>query len=110
GVRATVLEKHGDFLRDFRGDTVHPSSLDVLGELGLLEAFLRRPHQELTKIRAHVGDFEITIADFSRLRTQRKFVAFMPQWDFLDFHVEHGRAYSGFDVRMRAEATDLIEE
>src|ERR1035438_4487274 len=77
GVRVTVLEKHADFLRDFRGDTVHPSSLDVLGELGYLDDFLKLPHQELSRIRAHFGAAEFTIADFTHLSTRRKFIAFM---------------------------------
>src|SRR5438034_2252003 len=83
GVDVLVLEKHADFLRDFRGDTVHPSTLDVLGELGWLGGFLRRPHQELARIRAHVEGTELTIADFGHAPTREKFIAFMPQWDFL---------------------------
>jgi 2-polyprenyl-6-methoxyphenol hydroxylase-like FAD-dependent oxidoreductase len=110
GVKVTVLEKHADFLRDFRGDTVHPSSLDVLGELGYLDDFLKLPHQELSRIRAHFGASEFTIADFTHLSTRRKFIAFMPQWDFLDFLVSKARAYPTFSLRMKAEATDLIEE
>jgi 2-polyprenyl-6-methoxyphenol hydroxylase-like FAD-dependent oxidoreductase len=110
GVKVEVLEKHGDFFRDFRGDTVHPSSLEVLGELGILDEFLQRPHQELSRIRAHIGDAEVNIADFTHLPTRRKFIAFMPQWDFLDFLVEKARAYPGFSIRMETEANDLIEE
>ena len=110
GVQVLVLEKHADFLRDFRGDTVHPSTLELMHELGLLEEFLKRPHQKVSRISAVVGDTEVAIADFTRLPTQCRFVAFMPQWDFLDFLADHARAYPGFDLRMRAEVTDLIEE
>jgi 2-polyprenyl-6-methoxyphenol hydroxylase-like FAD-dependent oxidoreductase len=110
GVRVIVLEKHGDFLRDFRGDTVHPSTMDVLAELGWLDAFLERPHQELSRIRAHVGRDELTLVDFTRVPAQRRFVAFMPQWDFLDFLAERARVFPGFDLRMKAEATALVEE
>jgi 2-polyprenyl-6-methoxyphenol hydroxylase-like FAD-dependent oxidoreductase len=110
GVRATVLEKHPDFLRDFRGDTVHPSSLDVLDELGYLDDFLKLPHQELSRIRAHFGASEFTIADFTHLSTRRKFIAFMPQWDFLDFLVDKARAFPAFSLHKNTEATDLIEE
>src|SRR5437667_9644311 len=85
GIRVTVLEKHADFFRDFRGDTIHPSTLEVVHELGLLEDFLTRPHQELREVRGWVGDEMIPVADFSRLPTRCKFIALMPQWDFLDF-------------------------
>jgi 2-polyprenyl-6-methoxyphenol hydroxylase-like FAD-dependent oxidoreductase len=110
GVDTVVLEKHGDFLRDFRGDTVHPSTLQVLSELGWLDDFLRLPHQELRKIRAHLGDQEITIADFGGIPTKSKFIAFMPQWDFLNFVVERARKYPSFAVRMGAEATGIVED
>ena len=110
GVDVIVLEKHADFLRDFRGDTVHPSTLELIHELGLLDEFLRRPHQELKEIRGMVGDTELTLADFSHLPTRCRFVAFMPQWDFLDFLALHAKAYPGFDLRMQAEATDLVTE
>jgi len=110
GIDALVLEKHADFLRDFRGDTIHPSTLELMHELGLLEEFLKRPHQEVRELRGQVGGESFTMADFSRLPTHCKFVAFMPQWDFLNFLVEHGRRYPGFHVEMQAEATDLIEE
>ena len=96
GVDVIVLEKHADFLRDFRGDTVHPSTLELIHELGLLDEFLRRPHQELREIRGMVGDTELTLADFSHLPTRCRFVAFMPQWDFLDFLALHAKAYPGF--------------
>src|SRR6201989_1040398 len=85
GVRVTVLEKHKDFLRDFRGDTVHPSTLEVMHELGLLEEFLKLPHSEIRTANLAIGDTHFTIGDFSRLPTHCKFIALMPQWDFLDF-------------------------
>jgi 2-polyprenyl-6-methoxyphenol hydroxylase-like FAD-dependent oxidoreductase len=110
GVDTVVLEKHADFLRDFRGDTVHPSTLEVMHELGLLEAFLRRPHQKLTRIEGQVGGQPIVLADFSRLPVRCGFIAFMPQWDFLDFLAQHGRRLPQFRLLMQAEATGLIEQ
>jgi 2-polyprenyl-6-methoxyphenol hydroxylase-like FAD-dependent oxidoreductase len=110
GVDTLVLEKHGDFLRDFRGDTVHPSTLDVMGELGWLEDFLRRPHQKVTKLKANIEGQEFQIADFSHLPTQSKFVAFMPQWDFLNFIEERARAYPLFGLSMNSNVTDVLEE
>jgi 2-polyprenyl-6-methoxyphenol hydroxylase-like FAD-dependent oxidoreductase len=110
GVDVVVLEKHADFLRDFRGDTIHPSTLEVMHELGLLEEFLRRPHQELTRLDALIGETSMTIADFSHLPTRCKFIAFMPQWEFLNFLAEQGRRYPTFHLRMEAEVTDLILE
>ena len=110
GIEVLVLEKHADFLRDFRGDTIHPSTLELMYELGLLEEFLKRPHQEVRELRGQVGGESFTMADFSHLPTHCKFVAFMPQWDFLNFLVEQGRRYPGFHVEMQVEATDLIEE
>ncbi|HEY7427360.1 MAG TPA: FAD-dependent oxidoreductase [Gemmataceae bacterium] len=110
GVEVVVLEKHADFLRDFRGDTVHPSTLEVIHELGLLDDFLKRPHQEARQLGGFVGDTEVAIADFSHLPTHCKFIALMPQWDFLDFIAGHARGYPAFRLRMRAEVTDLIEE
>jgi 2-polyprenyl-6-methoxyphenol hydroxylase-like FAD-dependent oxidoreductase len=109
GVDVVVLEKHADFLRDFRGDTVHPSTLELMYELGLLDEFLKLPHSKVTHLTLQVGDDHVTI-DFSHLPTHSKFIALMPQWDFLDFLAAHGQAYESFDLRMRAEATDLIEE
>jgi len=109
-VEVLVLEKHADFLRDFRGDTIHPSTLEVMHELGLLEDFLSRPHQEAQTVSVTVGDTQLTLGDFSHLPTRCKFVALMPQWDFLDFLADHARAYPSFHLRMRAAATDLIEE
>ena len=108
GVDVLVLEKHADFLRDFRGDTVHPSTLEVMHELGWLESFLQRPHQELREIGGYVGDERVLVADFSHLPTRCRFVAFMPQWDFLDFLVERGRRYPTFHLEMEAEVVDLL--
>ena len=110
GVDVVVLEKHADFLRDFRGDTIHPSTLDVMGELGLLDEFLKLPHQKVDKLSAFFGGQEYAFADFTHLPTRCKFIALMPQWDFLNFLAERGRAYPSFHLRMRAEAVDLIEE
>jgi 2-polyprenyl-6-methoxyphenol hydroxylase-like FAD-dependent oxidoreductase len=110
GVSVQVLEKHADFLRDFRGDTIHPSTLEVMHELGLLEELLRLPHQELPRLVAQVGGVALPIADFSRVPTRCKFIAIMPQWDFLDFLARHAGRYAGFHLEMRAEATGLIEE
>jgi len=110
GVEVLVLEKHADFLRDFRGDTIHPSTLELMHELGLLEEFLKRPHQEVRELRGQVGSESFTMADFSHLPTNCQFLAFMPQWDFLNFLVEQGRRYPTFQVAMQAEATDLLEE
>ncbi|MGA8500455.1 MAG: FAD-dependent oxidoreductase [Candidatus Sulfotelmatobacter sp.] len=110
GVDVVVLEKHADFLRDFRGDTIHPSTLELMYELGMLEEFLKRPHQEVRELAAQVGEDFVKIADFTHLPTQCKFLALMPQWDFLNFIVEQGRRYPHFQVRMQAEAIDLIEQ
>jgi 2-polyprenyl-6-methoxyphenol hydroxylase-like FAD-dependent oxidoreductase len=110
GVDTVVLEKHADFLRDFRGDTVHPSTLEVMHELGLLEEFLQRPHQKLSRIEGQVGGRPIVMADFSHLPVRCGFIAFMPQWDFLDFLARHARKLPRFRLLMRAEATGLIEE
>jgi 2-polyprenyl-6-methoxyphenol hydroxylase-like FAD-dependent oxidoreductase len=110
GVKVVVLEKHADFFRDFRGDTIHPSTLELMHELGLLAEFLRLPHQELPTLAAKFGNIDFSFADFSRLPTCCKFVAIMPQWDFLNFLAEHGSAYASFQLKMRAEVTDLIED
>src|SRR5579875_3709369 len=100
GVKVTVLEKHKDFFRDFRGDTVHPSTLEVLYELGILDDFLKVPHQRITHVGGKVGNFVFEAADFSRLPTHCKFIALMPQWDFLAFLSEQGKRYPEFDLRM----------
>jgi 2-polyprenyl-6-methoxyphenol hydroxylase-like FAD-dependent oxidoreductase len=110
GVDVVVLEKHADFLRDFRGDTVHPSTLEVVHELGLLDEFLKLPHRRVERLGGIVGDTPIRIADFTHLPTRCKFIALMPQWDFLNFLAEHGRRYPTFHLHMRAEVTGLIEE
>ncbi len=110
GYSVVVLEKHEDFLRDFRGDTVHPSTMTVLDELGLLDEFLKRPHSEIVEISGHVGEDTITIGDFSHVPAKTKFLGIMPQWDFLNFLSEKARAYSGFRLLMRTEGKDLIRE
>src|ERR1700747_3407664 len=110
GVDVQVLEKHADFLRDFPGDTIHPSTFELIYELGVLEDFLRRPHQELTSIAGVIDDTTVTIADFSHLPTHCKFVGLMPQWDFLNFVAEKARAYPEFHLRMESEVRDLIVE
>jgi 2-polyprenyl-6-methoxyphenol hydroxylase-like FAD-dependent oxidoreductase len=110
GVHVVVLEKHADFFRDFRGDTVHPSTLEVMYELGLLDAFLKLPHQKLETVTGQVGAEHLQLADFRHLPTHCKFIALMPQWDFLNFLAEQGKRYKAFDLRMQAEATGLIEE
>jgi 2-polyprenyl-6-methoxyphenol hydroxylase-like FAD-dependent oxidoreductase len=109
GIDVMVLEKHADFLRDFRGDTVHPSTMEILYELGLLEEFLKRPHNEARQVAGRIGGTDVTVADFTHLPTHAKFVAFMPQWDFLAFLNEQGRRLPGFYVHMRTEAFDLVE-
>lgn len=110
GVEVVVLEKHADFLRDFRGDTIHPSTLEVLYELGLLDRFLALPHQKVSRIDGQFGDLALTIADFSTLSTQCRFVAFIPQWEFLAFLAKEGARYPGFHLLMQADVTGLIEE
>ena len=110
GVEVLVLEKHADFLRDFRGDTIHPSTLEILHELGLLEDFLKLPHQEVHQLTVQVGEVAVPIADFSHLPTRCKFIAFLPQWDFLNFLAERGARYPSFGLRMRAEVVGLLEE
>jgi 2-polyprenyl-6-methoxyphenol hydroxylase-like FAD-dependent oxidoreductase len=110
GVEVVVLEKHPDFLRDFRGDTVHPSTLELMYELGLLDEFLKLPHQKVEKVSAQIGSDRIRMADFTHLPTHCKYIALMPQWDFLNFLAKQGQRYKCFDLRMKAEATGLIEE
>jgi len=110
GVDVAVLEKHADFLRDFRGDTVHPSTLEMMHELGILDDFLRRPHQQLDRLKVQIGDTSLWAADFSHLPTHAKFIALMPQWDFLNFLGEHAARYPEFQLRMQAEVVDLIQE
>jgi 2-polyprenyl-6-methoxyphenol hydroxylase-like FAD-dependent oxidoreductase len=110
GVDVVVLEKHADFLRDFRGDTIHPSTLELLHELGALQDFLKLPHQEVHEIGAQIGDVSLPVADFRHLPTRCKFIAFMPQWDFLTFLAERAGRYPSFDLRMQTEVTGLIGE
>src|SRR6266481_8087032 len=95
GVDVVVLEKHADFLRDFRGDTIHPSTLELMYELGILDEFLKLPHQEIRELSGQVGCDTVTIADFSHLPTHCRFLALMPQWDFLNFMAEKGKCYPG---------------
>jgi 2-polyprenyl-6-methoxyphenol hydroxylase-like FAD-dependent oxidoreductase len=108
GVQVVVLEKHADFFRDFRGDTIHPSTLQLMHELGLLEDFLRVPHQEVRQMAGIINGFSVPIADFSRLPTRCKFMAFMPQWDFLNFLSQHAKQFPGFQLRLQNEVVDLI--
>ena len=110
GIEVLVLEKHADFLRDFRGDTVHPSTLETMHELGLLEEFLKRPHQQVRQVRARIGNEEIVLGDMSHLPTRCRFMVLMPQWDFLDFLAEQGRRYPTFHLRMQTGVTGLIED
>src|SRR4051812_27256830 len=110
GVPTLVLEKHGDFLRDFRGDTVHPSTLELIDELGFLDEFLERPHDEINRLTARVANQRITIADLSHLPVRCRFVAMMPQWDFLDFLAGKAKLYPAFTLAMNEEAVGLIEE
>ena len=110
GVDVVVLEKHHDFLRDFRGDTIHPSTLEILHELGMLDDFLQLPHQKVDALEAQVGDMTLRIADFGRLPTRCGYIAFMPQWDFLSFLAERAARWNGFGLRMATEVTGLIEE
>ena len=108
GVKVTVLEKHGDFFRDFRGDTVHSSTLQALYELGLLDDFLKLPHQKVTSVRALVGDSSLQLADFRHVPGRCKFTALMPQWDFLNFLSERAKNFPAFDLRMQHTAVDLV--
>ena len=110
GVEVVVLEKHADFLRDFRGDTIHPSTLELMHELGLLDDFLKLPHQELRELRGIFNGHSVPMADFSRLPTHCKFIAFMPQWDFLNFLVAQAKRFPAFTLRMEHEVVDLLFE
>jgi 2-polyprenyl-6-methoxyphenol hydroxylase-like FAD-dependent oxidoreductase len=110
GIDVVVLEKHADFFRDFRGDTVHPSTLQVMDELGLIDGFLKLPHQQMQKIDGMFGGTSVRIADLSRVGTKYPFIAFMPQWDFLNFLREAGQRFASLKVMMNAEATDLIRD
>ena len=110
GLDVLVLEKHADFLRDFRGDTLHPSTLQVMHELRLLDRLLKLPHQKVSRLKGQFGDLALTVADFTHLPTRCRFIAFMPQWDFLNLLAQEGARHPNFRLRMRAEATDLIHE
>src|ERR1700693_167974 len=110
GVEVVVLEKHADFLRDFRGDTIHPSTLEIMYELGLLEEFLRRPHQEVRQLTGQIGTETVAIADFTHLPTHCKFLGLMPQWDFLNFIAGQARRYPSFHLRMTTEVTEIVED
>src|SRR3989441_12142596 len=107
GIRVKVLERHSDFFRDFRGDTIHPSTLEILDELGMLDEFLKLPHQEVRQLRGQIGDTTLTLADFTHLPVRCKFLVFMPQWDFLNFLAERARVYPGFQLEMESEVTGL---
>jgi 2-polyprenyl-6-methoxyphenol hydroxylase-like FAD-dependent oxidoreductase len=108
GVDVAVLEKHADFFRDFRGDTIHPSTLEIIYELGLLDEFLKLPHQEVTQLSGQIGGTSITLADFTHLPTHCKFLALMPQWDFLNFIAGRARRYPAFRLRTQTDAIDLV--
>ena len=110
GVQVAVLEKHADFNRDFRGDTIHPSTLELMHELGLLDEFLKQPHQEVRELRGVVNGQVVPIADFTRLPTRCKFIAFMPQWDFLNFLSGHAKRFPTFQLHMETEVVDLLIE
>lgn len=109
GIDVYVLEKHSDFFRDFRGDTIHPSTLELMRELGLLDEFLRLPHQEVRELAAQVGGDRVMLGDFTHVPTHCKFLALMPQWDFLNFLAQKGKQYPGFHLKMSVEVTDFIE-
>jgi len=110
GVKVVVLEKHADFLRDFRGDTIHPSTLEVLSELGWLEAFLERPHDRAETLTGTFGGVRFVLADFRHLPTRCRFIAFVPQWEFLDFVADQAAAYPTFALEMNAEVTELVRD
>src|SRR5436305_9895444 len=110
GVPVAVFEKHADFNRDFRGDTIHPSTLELMHELGLLDEFLKQPHQEVRELRAVVNGQVVPVADFRKLPTRCKFIAFMPQWDFLNFLSSHAKRFRTFQLYMETEVVDLLME
>jgi 2-polyprenyl-6-methoxyphenol hydroxylase-like FAD-dependent oxidoreductase len=110
GIEVVVLEKHRDFLRDFRGDTIHPSTLNLMHELGLLDDFLKLPHQQVRQLSGVIGTTKVQLADFSHLPGHCQFLALMPQWDFLNFLAEAAGRYRNFSLRMETEALELIEE
>src|SRR5437588_9492851 len=110
GVQVVVLEKHADFNRDFRGDTIHPSTLELMQELGVLDEFLKQPHQEVRELRGVINGHTVPIADFTRLPTRCKFIAFMPQWDFLNFLSSHAKRFPTFELHMQTKVSDLLIE
>ncbi|MDQ6930458.1 MAG: FAD-dependent oxidoreductase [Candidatus Eremiobacteraeota bacterium] len=110
GIEVVVLEKHADFFRDFRGDTIHPSTLQIMDELGLLDDLLKIPHTQARELSGIVGGTQLTIADFSAVPGRSKFIALMPQWDLLNFLVERARRFAGFRLEMNAQAVDLVRE
>ncbi|MDQ3245417.1 MAG: FAD-dependent oxidoreductase [Pseudomonadota bacterium] len=110
GCRVTVLEKHADFFRDFRGDTVHPSTMEILDQLGMLERFLERPHSRVDNVQIRLADRDWTIGDLGHLRTPAPFIAFMPQWEFLDFLRQEAKAFPGFKLEMNAAVESLLIE
>src|SRR5436309_6614947 len=110
GVPVAVLEKHADFFRDFRGDTIHPSTLELMHELGLLDEFLKQPHQEVRELRGVINGQVVPIGDFTKLSTRCKFIAFMPQWDFLNFLSSHAKRFPTFQLHMETEVVDLLIE
>jgi len=110
GIDVLVLEKHRDFIRDFRGDTIHPSTLELIHELGWLDEWLELPHQKAPVLRTQTGEYDIVISDFSHLPTRAKYIAFMPQWEFLSFLARDAPAYPRFHLRMQAAVTDLVRD
>ncbi|HEU4677788.1 MAG TPA: FAD-dependent monooxygenase, partial [Candidatus Paceibacterota bacterium] len=110
GIRVTVLEMWPDFFRDFRGDTIHPSTMNILRELGLLDEFLKLPHSEMAKMTFRAGERSVTIADFERLDVETKYIAFIPQWDFLNFLATKAKEFPTFELRMATKAADLVTE
>jgi 2-polyprenyl-6-methoxyphenol hydroxylase-like FAD-dependent oxidoreductase len=109
GIDVIVIEKHADFLRDFRGDTIHPSTLEVMHELGMLDELLKRPHQEVSQLAVRVGDELYKVGDLSHLPCRCKFIAFMPQWDFLNFLAEQAKQFAHFHLQMESAAEELLE-
>src|SRR5215210_4505040 len=110
GCTVQVLEKHADFFRDFRGDTVHPSTMEILDQLGMLGRFLDRPHDQLDTARIRVAGREYTIGDLSHLKTPAPFIAMMPQWEFLDFLRDEAEVFPGFELEMEAAVESFVEE
>src|SRR5919206_2548955 len=110
GIDVLVLEKHRDFLRDFRGDTIHPSTMEIMDELGLADGLLRLPHTKAPELRFRTPQGSVTLADFRHLKTRFPYIVFMPQWDFLDFVTKEAERYPNFRLEMNAEVRDLVEE